>query len=83
MRFLLAGMLIICVAGFLATSGTVTLQAGALHMNVAALKHTVPVLIALAAPMLTMAVVLMVTMTIGRPTARNRARGGTRHARRR
>ena len=79
MRFLLAVMLVVCVAGFLATSGTVTWQAGTLQLNGAALKHTVPVLIALAAPMLTMAVVLMVTMTMGRPTERS----GPRTSRRR
>ena len=66
MRFWLAVMLIFCMAGFIVTSGTISVHAGALRVNTAALAHSIPVLIALAAPMITMAVVLMVTMAIGR-----------------
>lgn len=75
MRFLLAVLLVICTVGFIATSGTVTVQSGALRVNSAALVHTIPVLIALAAPMVTMGMVLMITMMFGRPPHRqNRSR---------
>ena len=70
MRFLLAVMLVGCTTGFIATSGTVTVQSGSLHLNAAALSHTVPVLIALAAPMVTMGMVLLLTMMFGRTSGR-------------
>ena len=70
MRFLLAVMLVVCTTGFIATSGTVTVQAGSFHLNAAALSHTVPVLIALAAPMVTMGIVLILSMMFGGTSAR-------------
>ena len=74
MRFWLAVIFLVCVTGFIATSGTLTVQAGEIMVNTSALRHTIPVLIALAAPMVTMAFVLLVTMTLGRPTIRHQRR---------
>jgi hypothetical protein len=70
MRFWLAALFIVCVGGFVMTSGTVTVQAGELNLNMAALTQTMPVLVALAAPMITMSLVLMLTMTFGRQARR-------------
>ena len=74
MRFWLAVLLIFCMAGFIVTSGTISVHAGRLRINPAALSHSIPVLIALAAPMITMAVVLMVTMAVGRQDRQGRNR---------
>ena len=73
MRFWLMVMLVVCMAGFAVTSGTVAMHAGALKINMEAVAQTMPVLIALAAPMVIMGVVLMVTMLVGRE-GRGRAR---------
>jgi hypothetical protein len=64
MRFSLALILLVCVSGFVATSGMVSLtgEAGQLQLNGAALRHTLPVLIALAAPALVMGVLLSFLM---------------------
>lgn len=66
MRFGLFVMLVVCVAGFLLSSGTIALQSGTVLLNTAAVSHSLPVLIALAVPMLVMGVVLMMTMSFGR-----------------
>lgn len=66
MRFWLLLIFLVCIAGFALTSGTVTLRNGGVVMNMDAVAHFLPVLLALAAPMVTMAVVLMVTMLLGR-----------------
>lgn len=67
MRLTLLAMLAVCMAGFAATSGTITLDAGRVLINPSVLSHTLPVLVALAAPMITMVVILLVTVTLGRP----------------
>jgi hypothetical protein len=55
-----------CMAGFAVTSGTVSVHGSALKINMDAVSHTMPVLVALAAPMIFMGLVLMVTMLLGR-----------------
>ena len=66
MRFWLLVMLVFCMTGFAVTSGTVSVRGSALKINYEAVSHTLPVLVALAAPMVFMGVVLMVTMLLGR-----------------
>jgi hypothetical protein len=66
MRFWLLLMLVVCVSGFLVSSGTVSVNAGAVRLNADAVAHSLPVLVALAAPMVFMAFGLMLTMLFGR-----------------
>ena len=66
MRFLLLVMLVFCAAGFALTSGTVSVRGGTPKINLEAVSDTLPVLVALAAPMVFMGLVLMVTMLLGR-----------------
>lgn len=73
MRFWLMVMPVVCIAGFAVLSGTVYVHGGSLKINTEAVSQTMPVLIALAAPMVIMGVVLMVTMLVGRE-GRGRAR---------
>ena len=70
MRFWLLVIFVVCIGGFIVTSGTVTIVGGGLTMNMDAVAHSLPVLLALAAPMVTMAIVLIVTMLIGRESHR-------------
>ena len=73
MRFWLAVMLIVCVSGFVVTSGTLSVQSGVMTLNTTALSHSIPVLVALAAPMVMMALVLSVTMALSRNGGRRRS----------
>jgi hypothetical protein len=76
MRFWLLVMLVFCMSGFVVTSGTVSVRAGVLKVDMDAVSHTLPVLVALAAPMVFMGVVLMVTMAVGRQGRSRPARLG-------
>ena len=70
MRTALLALLVFCVGGFMVSSGTVSLVGGIPRIETAAVGQALPVLVALAAPMVTVAVGLMLVMLLRRRDGR-------------